>query len=119
MSDLPHSNLSLNLFLTWYARLPDTIAADSGSKPDDTSAYQQQAATQLSGFQTNYLGFQNALSSMNSDKGLANYDKNDNLETLLKNMVNANKDILSDTTTLVYNIPVLGPILGPSKHLYL
>lgn len=49
-----------------------------------------------------------------SDKGLANYQKSEVLEALLKDIIDANKDALSATTTLIYKIPGLGPVLGPS-----
>lgn len=59
------------------------------------------------------------LAQLGADKGLANYDKNDDLETLLKDTVNANKNALSATTAIVYNIPTIGPVLGPSKFFIL
>lgn len=55
------------------------------------------------------------MGSAESDKGLANYDKSNALETLLKNVVNANKDTLSSVTDLSYNLPVVGPTVGPSE----
>lgn len=58
------------------------------------------------------LGFQTALAQ--SDKGLANYDDTNDLETLLKNTVDLNKNVLNAVDTAVYNLPILGPILGPS-----
>jgi hypothetical protein len=60
------------------------------------------------------LGFQTALAQAASDKGLANYDDKNNLETLLKNTVNFNKNVLNNVDVAVYNLPGLGPILGPS-----
>ena len=48
-----------------------------------------------------------------SDKGLANYDRTNDLETLLKNLVNLNKVVLSATSTTLGNIPIIGPVLGP------
>lgn len=69
----------------------------------------------MTGFHTNLLGFQTVLAEFGADKGLANYDRTNDLETLLKNLVNLNKNALSAIDILVYNIPLLGPILGPSK----
>ena len=60
------------------------------------------------------LGFQTALANAGLDKGLANYDRKIVLETLLKNTVNLNKNALTSVSVLVYNIPGLGPMLGPS-----
>ena len=55
------------------------------------------------------------LQEMAPDKGLANYDKNSELETALKDLVNASKDLLYSTYELVDGLPVVGPILGPGK----
>lgn len=60
------------------------------------------------------LGFQTALAQIGSDKGLANYDNKNDLETLLKNTVNLNKDVLEAVDVAVYNLPILGPTLSPS-----
>lgn len=60
------------------------------------------------------LGFQTALAQTASDKGLANYNDKNNLETLLKDTVDFNKNVLSAVVVTVYNVPGLGPILGPS-----
>jgi hypothetical protein len=58
---------------------------------------------------------QGLLGDLGRDKGLANYDRNNDLETLLKDIVNLNKDTLSSVTLIVYGIPLLGTILGPSE----
>lgn len=58
---------------------------------------------------------QGILGDLGRDKGLANYDRDNDLETLLKDIVNLNKDTLSSVTDIVYEVPLLGPILGPSK----
>jgi len=87
-------------------------AAVASSKSDD-KAFQQQNSDAMNDFQSNLLEFQGLLSQLAADKGLANYDSGDELETMLKNVVNATKNTLSATDILVYRIPVLGPILGP------
>ena len=56
------------------------------------------------------------LAQLGDQKGLANYDRTDGLETLLKNLVNLNKDTLSYVDILVSNLPVLGPELGQSAY---
>ncbi|KAH9937682.1 uncharacterized protein B0H18DRAFT_1113486 [Fomitopsis serialis] len=61
----------------------------------------------------NFLGFQTVLGELAADKGLANYNKNSEMETMLKNIVNASKYVMNDTYEMVNNIPGLGPILGP------
>jgi phage-related protein len=58
---------------------------------------------------------QGILGDLGRDKGLANYDRNNDLETLLKKIVNVNKDTLSSVTDIAYEVPLLGSTLGPSK----
>jgi hypothetical protein len=58
------------------------------------------------------LGFQTALAQ--TDKGLAHYDDTNDLETLIKATVDLNKNVFNAVEIAVYNLPVLGPILGPS-----
>ena len=58
------------------------------------------------------LGFQTALAQ--TDKGLANHDDTNDLETLVKATVVLNKNVLDAVDVALYNCPVLGPILGPS-----
>ncbi|OAX42978.1 hypothetical protein K503DRAFT_682199 [Rhizopogon vinicolor AM-OR11-026] len=74
-------------------------------------AFQQQALTELSEFSTNFKGFTTVLGELGADKGTANLDPTNDLEILLKNIVNANKDILAVTYDLVDSFPIVGPIL--------
>jgi hypothetical protein len=87
-------------------------SANAGSDDDDD--LHRQALSELTGFNDNIQGFQTVFTEAMSDKGLAYYQKTEALETLLKNIINANKDTLSATSTLIDNIPGLGPVLGPS-----
>lgn len=56
-----------------------------------------------------------AFAPLSRDKGLANYDRNSDMETFLKNMVNLNKDALNYISELTDSLPILGPLLGPGK----
>ena len=76
--------------------------------------FNAQSASELNAFHTDLLGFQGLLSDMGQDKGLANYDSSNSLETLLKDMVNSVKYMLNDVDDLVYQLPGVGPTLGPS-----
>jgi len=96
-----------------YSAKLKSYAAQSPSIQGDDKDFQSKSAAALNGFHSNLLGFQSVLRQLGADRGLANYDKSNELETLLKNVVNLNKDTLKYVTTLVYNIPVLGPVLGP------
>ena len=84
----------------------------------DDPRFRDDATRELRGFRDNMDRTQGILGDLGRDKGLANYDRNNDLETLLKDIVNLNKDTLSAVTDIVYEIPILGPLLGPSKCTY-
>jgi len=94
-----------------------SYAAQSASRPEDDAVFQQRCVSELTSFHSNMRGYSTALTDLFSDnglqKGLANYDPDNNVETMMKDVVNANKDMLNAMTVLVNNIPGLGPILGP------
>lgn len=92
----------------------ENYAAQASNSKDD-KAYQQQCATELSSFHTGLAGAQSTLRDLGRDRGLANYDRNNDLETSLKHLINLNKDTLKAVDEIVYQIPGLGPILGPSS----
>lgn len=91
------------------------LSARAKSVGDDDEAYQQEATQQLGGFLDGYQGFKGLLAQLGSDKGLKNFDGRDPLQALLKDIVNAHKDILNSVTDIVNQLPVLGPVLGPSE----
>jgi len=66
----------------------------------------------MDGFST-ALADSTAARSGTPDKGLANYDSTNDLETLLKNVVNLNKDVLTGLDHALGGLPLLGPLLGP------
>jgi len=86
-------------------------ARDSRNDP----RFREDAGRELRGFRDNMDQTQGLLGDLGRDKGLANYDRNNGLETLLKDIVNLNKDTLSCVTDIVYEVPLLGSTLGPSK----
>ena len=95
------------------------LAARSSSVDPDDPDFQSNFVTAFTGFNNNMDGFSTALVDSTSarsgtpDKGLANYDRTNDLETLLKNVVNLNKNVLTAMDLALGNLPVLGPILGP------
>ncbi|KAF8872138.1 hypothetical protein CPB84DRAFT_1799908 [Gymnopilus junonius] len=91
----------------------NNLAANSANIDNDDLDFQQEYTSRLSDFNANVQGFHEALAKATSDKGLAYYDKQNDLEKLLKEIVNAHKDVLSAIDIAVENIPGLGPILGP------
>lgn len=94
-----------------------SLAAQSANvDTNDYSDFQQQYASALSDFSGNLGGFQAAFTKASTGKGLENYDRTNDLETLLKNTVNLNKQALQSTYETVNALPVVGPILGPSQY---
>ncbi|KAI0094902.1 hypothetical protein BDY19DRAFT_915193 [Irpex rosettiformis] len=75
--------------------------------------FEAQSADEVTAFRENLNGFQDILAQLGADKGLANYDRSDQLETLLKNLVNTNKDLLKSVDATVYQLPAVGGTLGP------
>ncbi|GBE78201.1 predicted protein [Sparassis crispa] len=109
---------NLNLLGNYYSQINENAAqmntlVGQSSQQGGNADYQQQCISTLSAFHTNLLGFQSTLDALAADKGLENYDQNDELETLLKEIVNPTKYTLSDVYELVANDPTLGPLLGP------
>ena len=96
----------------------DLPPGDYGRRARDSRGdprFRDDATRELRGFRDNMDRTQGILGGLGRDKGLANYDRNNDLETLLKDIVNLNKDTLSSVTEIVYEIPILGPLLGPSE----
>ncbi|KDR80125.1 hypothetical protein GALMADRAFT_265308 [Galerina marginata CBS 339.88] len=89
------------------------LAATSEGVDSDDYDFQQDYVSSLSDFNTNVQGYEEAYAQAKSDKGLANYDKQNDLETLAKQIVDAHKVMLDSTARAVDNIPGLGPALAP------
>ncbi|KZT74632.1 hypothetical protein DAEQUDRAFT_139 [Daedalea quercina L-15889] len=107
----------LNSYSTEITQNAQTINNLAGQpEAERSSDFNQQYMSAISEFHENFLGFQTVLGDLAADKGLANYDKASDMETMLKNTVNAVKYILNDTYQLVNGIPGLGPILGPTVY---
>lgn len=86
-------------------------ARDSRNDP----RFRDDTVRELRGFRDNMGRARGLLGDLGRNKGLANYDRNNDLENLLKDIVNLNKDTLSSVTDIVYELPLLGTTLGPSK----
>ncbi|KAH7911195.1 hypothetical protein BJ138DRAFT_1007091 [Hygrophoropsis aurantiaca] len=91
----------------------ENLAAQYSATSVQNPQYQPQTAEALSGFSDNVLGFQTALAELGAGHGLANFDKTNDVEILIKNMDNLIKDVLTATVQLVDQLPVIGPVLGP------
>lgn len=101
------------LYLTHRFSPGDYSGRARGSRNDPR--FRDDTVRELRGFRDNMGRTQGLLGDLGRDKGLAHYDRNNDLETVLKDIVNLNKDTLSSVNDIVYEIPLLGPILGPSK----
>lgn len=75
----------------------------------------QDCTQQITSLHNALQGTNSLLSGLARDKGLANYDKSDQFQTALKDLINSVKTFLSALDRLVYQFPFVGPILGPSK----
>jgi hypothetical protein len=100
------------------SRLVESLARRSADVRPNDADFQKECTSQLSAYQSNLLGLHALLAPLGSDKGLANYDTSNDIETLLKNIINLNKSTLDTCAEIVTNIPVLGPILGPSQSFH-
>jgi hypothetical protein len=92
----------------------ETYSQASKSRQNGASEFQRKCASELTAFNTNSRGFQTSLNQLSADKGRASHDNKDSIERLVKDIINLHKDVLRCFTELVYGIPELGPILGPS-----
>ncbi|OCH96169.1 hypothetical protein OBBRIDRAFT_368030 [Obba rivulosa] len=85
----------------------------SGAGYSTNSNFQQQTVSTLTAYSSNLKSFQGLLAFLAADKGLANYDKSNQLETTLKNAVNTTKNVLSSISDMINADPTLGPLIGP------
>ncbi|KAF8509831.1 hypothetical protein JB92DRAFT_485615 [Gautieria morchelliformis] len=109
---------SLNALLNSLTLAHGNILAASTSSaqearwnPDDST--RQDTAAKLASYQQTLGPLYPLMANMGAGKGLANYDNSDQYETLLKDIVNANKYTLGDTSRLIDADPLLAPLLGP------
>lgn len=105
--------LHLIVLICYYHQ--ESLSGQRPSQQADISEYSEQTSAEASGFHDSLFGFGGILKQLAADKGLANYNQDDALETLLKNTVNANKDFLSSVDKYAYELPAVGSTLGPSK----
>lgn len=109
---------NVNILNNWFDTMQGHSAnlqrlASQASTHRDDADFRTETVSEVTSYQDGLLGFQNVLAQLGADKGLENYDRSNELETLLKDLVNLSKDTLSYIDELVYQIPVLGPLLGP------
>ncbi|KAJ7038186.1 hypothetical protein C8F04DRAFT_371690 [Mycena alexandri] len=76
-------------------------------------AFQQLCTTEVTRYNDNFADFRGILVLLPNDAGLLCYDRTDDVETYLKDIINAHKEIVAATVEIVDCIPILGPILAP------
>ncbi|KAI0778180.1 hypothetical protein BD413DRAFT_464729 [Trametes elegans] len=109
---------NINILGNMYSQMNDhssvmnELASESSTEGDNDDV-RQQAVSEFTAYHDSLLGVQTVLARLGADKGLANYDRNDDLETMLKNIINTVKNTLSALNILIANIPGIGPVLGP------
>lgn len=103
--------------LNRFSNLKGGLASRSSTIEDGNAHFTTSSASVLTDYHSNILGLDGILGNLGARKGLLNYDRSNTLETILKDIVNLNKDVLSSITVLVYNLPIVGKTLGPSKSL--
>ena len=97
------------------SRLVESLAKQSAHMARNDNDFQRNCVSQASDYRINLLGLQHLLEELGADKGLANYNSRDVLQVLLKDTTNLNKNALKAIADMIYCIPALGPLLGPSK----
>jgi hypothetical protein len=92
-----------------------SLVASGGSFDQDDITSQTLAL--LTGCLANYRDLQGLLSRSTLQKGLANYNSDVPLETLLREIVDAHKYTLKEVTIIIGKLPVVGPVVAEGKPL--
>ncbi|KAJ7783799.1 hypothetical protein DFH07DRAFT_789163 [Mycena maculata] len=85
------------------------LAAQSKTVDPSDVVFQQNCAHTLDQYRESFGQFETTIVS---DKGLGYYDQG-GLQTLVKDLINANKVVLDAIYELVASIPIIGPLLAP------
>ncbi|KAF7339462.1 hypothetical protein MSAN_02160500 [Mycena sanguinolenta] len=109
--------------LATQARARAKSGAHARSAPAEDDAFQQQCVSELDDYRTNLDAFQQLLvllglnavcgCPLTLDEGLACYDPQNDVDKILKGVVNVHKCILENTAILVNSNPLLKALLGP------
>ncbi|KDQ08491.1 hypothetical protein BOTBODRAFT_191756 [Botryobasidium botryosum FD-172 SS1] len=68
--------------------------------------------SQLNSLSSSVSSVRSILGPLARDRGIANYDPDNSLEHLIKDIINLLKDLLTDVHELIAGLPVAGPLLG-------
>ncbi|EMD42044.1 hypothetical protein CERSUDRAFT_120889 [Gelatoporia subvermispora B] len=85
----------------------------SSTSASPNANYRQQTVSAVTSFSSNLKSWAGLLAWLAQDKGLANYDSSNQVETMMKNTVNDVKYSLNDLSEMINNDPTLGPLIGP------
>ncbi|KAI9457714.1 hypothetical protein F5148DRAFT_1221883 [Russula earlei] len=104
----------------YYSRAYDnaqTLEAYSSQAPPsrqkDRYKFEQKCASALTDFHTNSQGFTTTLRQLGADKGRAHYNEYDDVEKLVKEIIDLCKRVLDSIAKICNDIPYLYPVLGP------
>lgn len=85
---------------------------------DDSPGFEETLTNGLRLYHSNLLCISSKLDYFGREKGLEYYDRNSDIETLIKELVNVHKDTLSYLSDLVDRIPGIGPVVGPGAFFW-
>jgi len=109
--------LALGPYMTAANNHADTLHTCSSSCLDAPADQQQSSVDTLLGFSGDLKDMQSCfLGYTGDDKGLGNYNKNSELETLLKNLINLIKEVLAYVNNLIECISLLKVLLEPAVY---
>lgn len=80
---------------------------------DGSPGFEDTLVNGLRLYHSNLLCISSKLDYFGRSKGLDYYDRNSDIETLIKELINVHKDTLSYLSDLVDRIPGIGPVIGP------
>ncbi|KAI0639395.1 hypothetical protein C8Q77DRAFT_58291 [Trametes polyzona] len=108
---------NINILGNMYSQMNDhshvlNELASQASSMGDNEEFHQRVYTETDSYRQSLLGFESILEQLGADKGLANYDRTDDLETLLKEIINLNKESMKSVVALVEQMPAVGPALA-------
>lgn len=93
--------------------------AKSSRSSRANSAYQNSVYNQLKAYRdastdlTGLSALADALAPLRANNGMANFNRDDPLQVLLRTTVTGMEDTLEAVNLIVYYVPLLGPVLGP------
>ncbi|KAK7058952.1 hypothetical protein VNI00_001576 [Paramarasmius palmivorus] len=108
---LPRNAVNVVELLGTFPQRTDRMR-DCAKNCKTAAEFEQRCSSSLPNFQNVLEDIDTGLKPMAARAGLANYDNSDELETLLKHIIDLTKSSLHDIWWLTTEIPLVGPMLG-------